>query len=78
MGTLANKRAFVSGAEQGIGKAVAEHPIDADTSSDTPPKNRDIHTKRNSLFLFASLILSSNNNSLLFLQAIYGIRVDSP
>ncbi|MFC1763724.1 SDR family NAD(P)-dependent oxidoreductase [Planctomycetota bacterium] len=29
MGTLAKKRAFVSGAEQGIGKAVAEHLIDA-------------------------------------------------
>lgn len=29
MGSLANKNAFISGAEQGIGKAVAEHLIDA-------------------------------------------------
>ena len=29
MGSLANKKAFISGAEQGIGKAVAEHLIDA-------------------------------------------------
>lgn len=29
MGSLAKKRAFISGAEQGIGKAVAEHLIDA-------------------------------------------------
>ncbi len=29
MGSLANKKAFITGAEQGIGKAVAEHLIDA-------------------------------------------------
>ncbi len=29
MGSLANKKAFITGAEQGIGKSVAEHLIDA-------------------------------------------------